>query len=266
MSAARPVVIFLHIPKTGGMALTKVIQRSFPADRIYDVAQKRVSRIENDLRQLAETDAARLRVVIGHQPFGLHTAVPGPAVYTTILRDPVKRLLSLYHYAREQPGHFQHDTLTRGGMTLLDLARDTANRQTRMIAGRREGAPDAADLAQAKQHLEAHFPVVGLIERFEESVALMQGHLGWPLRPLTNENVTGRRSQREALSSDEERELRAINALDYELYEFAAARLAQQIDSQPPPFRRSLARFRALNRIAAMALPLLNRWRSPIAS
>ena len=259
------IVIFVHIPKTAGMAFWKVIQRSFPASQIYDLKKKNLKRIIPELGELSSRKPPGVSVITGHQPYGLHTALAAPFTYATMLRDPVERLLSFYYYVREQPKHPLHEPVTSGALTLLDVARIEANRQTRMLAGRRRDETGEDDLALAKLHLETHFTLAGFVERFEESIALMQWLLGWPFRPYTPENVTGRRGRADSLTPGELRAIRACNEMDFELCEFAARRFDRLLAEQPAAFHRRSAALHLTSRVAGALTSMLHRKRKPAA-
>ena len=68
-----------------------------------------------------------------------------------------------------------------------------------------------------------------IVERFDESAAMIQWKLGWPIRPLTSENVSPRGMARE-ISEEDRATIRRFNALDYELYDFAAKRFAAEVE------------------------------------
>lgn len=85
----------------------------------------------------------------------MHLSVPGPSVYITMLRDPVRRVVSTYHYIRRQQGHPLHRSFSDPAMP-LERALDSGliqmfdNGQTRALSGM-----DAADERNSKPWLAA---------------------------------------------------------------------------------------------------------------
>ena len=249
-------VIFLHIPKACGTTLTKLLQRWCRREEVYEVGKKPREEHVAELRA-----RPGVRLVIGHAAFGLHEAMPAETRYLTVLRDPVERLVSHFHYAGRTPIHRLYEPIRRGEMTLLALARHVANLQTRYLGGRIEDVPDEATLARAKENVTRHFAVAGVAERFDETVVLLHRVFARKLRPFANENVGARRSPLESLSADELRELRAAHELDYALYDFVRARFEEQVAQQDETFARQVAALRLGNRVADFAARTVRRLR-----
>ena len=250
-------VIFLHVPKACGTTLIKLLQHWCPREEIYEVGTK--SRAEHiaDLRA-----RANVHLVMGHAAFGLHEALAAPARYITVLREPVARVISHFHYAGRTPGHPLYERIRTGEMNLFAVARHVANLQTRYLSGRFEGVPDERTLELAKENVVRHFAVAGLAERFDETVVLLHRVFARKLRPFASENVGARQSPIDALSSDELRELRAQHELDYALYEFVRARFEEQIAQQDDKFAQQVSRLRISNRVANLGMRALRRLRS----
>jgi hypothetical protein len=202
---------------------------------------------------LPEAERLAPRMILGHTVFGLHEAVPRPVTYITMLRTPVSLVLSQYSFVRRTEGHRHHrDAMS---MTLEEyirsgLVQEMNNSQTRALVG--AGAVDVPYgtnppdlLAQAKRNVEQHFRVVGLTERFDESLIMLKQGFGWNRINYVRANVARRREQPspEALALIE-----AMNELDIELYRWAEERFQAAIDGSPE-FAAELARFRRSNRM-----------------
>jgi hypothetical protein len=77
-------------------------------------------------------------------------------------------------------------------------------------------------LSSAKENLVHRFPFFGIVERFEESLALFRDALGWKAEFPENESVANRSAKQEIhLSSRIVDRILEMNALDLELYRFA---------------------------------------------
>ncbi len=190
-----------------------------------------------DFAALPEEERARPRLITGHTVFGLHALVPRPAVYITMLRNPTALVLSQHAFVQRTPGHRHHELAT--AMSLDEYVRcglflETDNSQTRAVAGDM-GTPfgecSEAMLDTAKSNLEQHFGVVGLTERFDESLILLRRTFGWKHIRYVRANVApGRRlaPSPETLALIEHR-----NRFDIELYRFAEERFQRTIDAIP---------------------------------
>ena len=231
MDSAEPAVIFLHIPKTGGTTLQHILRRSYPRNEICTFKDaNRESQIEN-FKRLSAGERARYRLIQGHLSFGFHHHLNGDSIYITLLREPISRVLSFYHYAQSDPAHYLHPLLTSDHVDLKTLLKERTvttlelfNLQTSMIAGEEYHDPerpaDRAALEGAKKNLQHHF-VVGLTEEFDASVRRMGQLFGWNVGAYRKKNVTRRKRVTEAFDHETISLLHEANALDIELYQFA---------------------------------------------
>jgi len=195
-------------------------------------------------------------IVAGHFPFGIHESLPHPAEYITFLRDPIRRVLSLYDFTRTEVDHRLHDRVVSEGITLGDyvttgITVEVDNHQTRLLSGevdRPFGRCSERMLEAAKANLRDHVRVIGLTERFDESLLLI-GHELRLSRPHYSPLNHAVRRHRVSPTPQEIQSIRDLNELDVRLYGYAAERFADAIDAAGPTFGRELARFRAVNRL-----------------
>ncbi|MBK9125135.1 MAG: sulfotransferase family 2 domain-containing protein [Chloroflexi bacterium] len=185
-------LIFLHIPKTAGTTLRQVVGRQFVGKPQYLIGSGTERNFEAFLA-LPEDERARLRYVGGHLRYGVHRFIPKPARYITMLRDPREHLISYYHYFLEDEGSATQEMIVgktfeeflqieRMQSIQLDLIvglDDTPNAAGRWGMGRNRSLPVEQRLQIAERHLREHFVVVGLVERFDESMLLLRQRLGW---------------------------------------------------------------------------------------
>ena len=250
-------VIFLHLPKAAGSTLNRVIAQQYAPAEIYKTGGKALPIIGTDL---AANPCVRL--IAGHIGFGVHTLLARPCTYITVLRDPVERMLSHYHFARKLVTHPLHAEIANG-LSLVDAARRLANLQTRYLADesvRGTSATAARDaLESAKENLGRHFAVAGLAERFEETLLLLSRRLGWKIRPVANSNVTRGRPKRQAHSDAELRSIRELNTLDGELYDWVRSRFENDVAQAGPTFRAQVTWLRWRNRALQLGSRLVPR-------
>jgi hypothetical protein len=252
---AERCIIFLHIPKTGGMTLMTAL-RSRYGSRMLKL-QTLDKRRDTQLEALAEVPLStrrRARLVSGHLYYGVHEYLPQECDYITLLREPVARVISYYYYVRGHPKHWFHDGLVRSDMSLEEFVSrapdpEVANGQTRRLSGDMgeggSGELGARALDRAKQHL-ARCAVVGLTERFDESFILIRRALGWRPRPYMTTNVS---PTAKPATADGIELVRERNRLDLELYRYAGELLSAAVEEQGGSFRRELAAFKILNQV-----------------
>lgn len=257
----RPVA-FVHIPKAAGTTLHGILARQYSAGHtlILDVQRPGYRR---HLDAVTEQQWASALCLRGHMPFGMHRRTGRDFAYVTVLRDPVTRIVSKYRNLKRRPERaremaFPLDRLeTLEDFIALQGERNAMNFQTRMLAGWVEpDAPlfpypqplpdEALDLAKA--NIEKHFAVVGLQERFVESVALMQLALGWRQVGIPRRNAAPAGSDRYDLAVHDE--IRELNHLDQALVVYAAQRLDEQIAAAGEDFERALMGIKSRSRVA----------------
>lgn len=241
-------VIFLHVPKAAGQTLNVVIGRQYERDEVYWYTDPIWSfeRIPSNLPR-------SIRVIAGPMPFGIHRDIFSPATYITMLREPSERVLSLYDYISENRAHPLHEEVA--GLSLEEFVKSDVDRyevqngQTRQISGVRQD-PDRPALELAKDNLREFFSVIGLVDRFDESLLLLRKKFGWRMPFYVKKNVTARRNARSTVS---ERVLAAIatrNMLDIELYAFARDQFRRTVAGHGPLFTVEVGMFKLLNRLA----------------
>ena len=241
MTESGPTVIFLHLGKTGGMTLERVVRRHYPADVTYAIDGRDSRSSIARLAALPDDVKRRFRLVTGHAHFGLHELLPQASTYFTVLRDPVERVASLYNYVQRRPGHHLYEALTREQMSLADfvgsgISVEVENGQTRLLAGADGrtlpfGACSRELLERARANLETRFRVVGLTERFDETLLLLREAFGWRRLCYVKRNVTRHHSWRETLDPVAVRAIEDRNALDLELYRIYSAEFERRVRS-----------------------------------
>jgi len=256
-AATTPVVIFLHAPKTGGTTLVRILERQYGSDSVLNLYD---SSYGDELAAYPSEEIDRIRAIVGHFYFGVHAFIPRPAVYVTLLRDPVDRVISHYHFVRRSPGHYLHTTANEfslGEFVVACGADEPNNDQTRLLAGRyqAEGTPPNADdmLAAARRNLREHVAVVGMTEEFDRSLLLMRRTFGWGRPFYVRENVSKKPSRREVISPETRRVIENYNALDVDLYEEARTLSVERVPEQDAAFQHELFVFRRLNTAYALA-------------
>jgi len=245
------LLIFVHVPKAAGTTLQRVIDDRYPRRKVLTFADPEEA--EAALARMTEAERDEIEAVKGHVHFGVHRYFRRPARYVTMLRHPVARIASHYRYARSNSSHYLHDevvgrNLDLAGYAASDLSDELQDGQLRMFSARaRELAPpDEAALEEAKRMLEHEFAVVGLTERFDESLLLMQESLGWTTPYYARENES--RGSLPKLSEEALAAIEAANPLDFALYGFAEELLAREIAAHSG-FDERLERFRRRNRV-----------------
>ena len=165
----------------------------------------------------------------------------GSFTYTTIMRDPIDRIVSSYlYYHFSTKKHIQnilnqeHRDESLSTCVQMEHEGCTHNLVTKYFCGHKYWCKngDRRALETAKKNLMGHFAVVGIMEEMELSIRLMRqllpqyfetGNADELILPALNRN-----ERMASLSEWERQEITAANSADVELYEFAVQRLHEQ--------------------------------------
>jgi hypothetical protein len=272
--------IFLHISKTAGTSMRSVIQRQYPAETFFDLDPSYFvsdsSRYEEVIKQrvallrsMSDEEKRRIRYIIYSTTFGVHQLLPQPCVYMTMLRDPIDHFISSYYFAVNNTAHIRHHEIMEKNITLetyLDHFERDANKQARTLCGYDEidqsysvtiPLPTSA-LQMAKENLKK-IAVVGITERFDESLLLMQDAFGWRDIRYERKNVAPKRLQLDQLSPALRERLQTTLAPDLELYAYAKSLFEERIAQyNPQGWQRRLIRLQQQNEQYSRNLKLKN--------
>lgn len=234
-------LLFLRIQKTASKSVENLLFTRFALSGIAESVHT---------PQGDKLDVNAFPFVSGHVNFGFIKRFARRPVIVTFLREPLDRALSAYYYFRresqetleliratyppewaEERIRYSERSLELGLLDFLqqepELAQTRlANMQTRVLLSSKGlwdkmAMSDEEMLQEAKKNLEA-CDIVGLTERLNDSLALMEHRLNWEgLGPIPHHNANPNRRR----VTDEDPQALAIlagwNQLDIELYAFA---------------------------------------------
>jgi hypothetical protein len=242
---------FLHLPRTGGMAVQQHLEALVGRANVV-----RISLPPDVFNHLAELRSKR--VALGHFFYPAVRLIPGEPTVATVVREPVDRSISTWEYLQWRTTHPDHVLLVSHGIKNLDqfvedpdLAFHVRDNQTRLLgveydieaivaslqageidpararrmAAQAEQAPvDAAMLDRAKSRLE-RMSVVGVTDELPEFVRVLERSLGLPagpaLRPYNATPAATVALRESAYDEDVRGRLGDLNRFDAELYAFA---------------------------------------------
>jgi hypothetical protein len=200
-------------------------------------------------------ERSAVRVVSGPVRFGIDSLLAEPAQYVTMLREPADTAAALYYHVLGAPSHYLHRLVSEERQSLEDLIETRPEFDNPMVRRLnpepehrlRVGQISRGMLETAKMNLAERY-IFGLAERFDESMLLFHRALGWTdlsygpglgaPAPRVSANLPAAMIDR----------IRRLNALDAELYAFAANIFQDRLAAACPNLGEDLAEFRQCHR------------------
>ena len=241
-------VIFLHLPKTAGTTVNRLIEWEYPLAQMYSVDPVLFRWSFAHLRKLPPERLRKIRMFKGHMAYGLHKVLPQPATYITVLRDPVDRVISAYFFMRTYKLHPLYWKMRRENWSLEDFVQRSQrdNVQSKIVAGAEYKDSCTREIAdKALENLRNDFSVVGLSSRLEESLALMKLRFGWKLNTYSSFNVTRSRPKKRELPQASLDLIHERNAFDIEVYQAAQEMFEQAVRAHEPEVKQIAAKLKA---------------------
>lgn len=155
----------------------------------------------------------------------------------TMLRNPVDRVVSLYHFLR-MPGQEASIGFNINAMSLEEFAADVSeNWMVRSLTNTVTGSLDENHLKIAKEILRRKF-LIGLLDEKTESLRRIQAYFGWKLPSRVSQTCKNNmfyfepqsKNIHDALERDSEvyETLLKRNQFDMDLYEYAVELFNEQ--------------------------------------
>ncbi len=254
------MLIFLHIPKAAGTALVDSLIGCYPSSQVllcYGHERR------NLLERLPESAVADVQLVCGHQVMGLDEHWPVSARYFTMVRDPLRHFVSMYHY-KQRHGEAPYSSLSfasfvrelmAGRIDIDEFGQMIDNIQTRYLNSQtltfaRDPAKNShtlePDVSEAFEFLHQRCCAVGVTERYAESLSVLGGQLDLSL-PLLQSN--SKKGPPPEIPPELPEFLQEYHAQDWLLFRKANARLDADLSNQkciePHPANTTLYRWRA---------------------
>lgn len=209
---ANEQLVFVHVPKTGGLTFRGLLANHFDFDETCPNPDEWWW-VARDTKE----NVARYRLFNGHYVYSVGELLRNP-VYITMLRHPVDRLVSTHRYILKNPNSFQYDYVAGRRMSVEEFLENpvTASAQTNWQAGfvgsvpvrelldhqtKMSEDPSWRDASGASfypslgvdvaiERLE-RFAMFGLCERFQDAAFMLQYVFGWkPATDYQSFNIT----------------------------------------------------------------------------
>lgn len=244
-------LVFIHIPKAGGKSFELLLRSNYPDDsKVIRLYRTGGQELDGVFEKVPRYKIEQAELIYGHIPHRIEQYIGRSCEYTSILRNPVERLISFYRYVKyDFDKHPLHTKLNSGEIGMIDLLSEDnfeLNKMTKLLAGIDIREPPAIHmLSVAKSNLEK-MKAFGLLEKYEESCLLISKVFHWTHPFYMKVNSTSDTGKSEIF---EERILERIaeaNDLDMQLYEYAQTLFAQRVEVEGDAFAHALRSYQVL--------------------
>ncbi len=220
-------LLFMHIPKTAGTALRETMLNNYRQSEVAYLYPDPPGFPVRDLRDLPLGQRGRFRFVVGHFQYGIHDQIPNQCSYFTVVRNPVARVASHYHYLvqHRDPLVFSNGHLRSLKETLeARLTANLDNLMVRCFAGVDEkdfppGSIDSEVYDVALRHAKTGFIYIGQQERLPEAYSFLKKKFRWTWDMPPEVMNRGSYGTGECLGESDAEAISRSNAWDCQLYE-----------------------------------------------
>lgn len=219
-------VLFNHIPKSGGATVNAFLKENFPTRYTFKTEPDYLASAQ-EFATWSESRRFGFRLIAGHFTDLLVDKVHPDTLITTVLREPVDGIVSLYYYKLQQATLRDDPSVSAELLSLADFAAGAlgmkdVNPITQRIAGISASeiaqTPEAA-VDRAYEVVETDYHVVGFQDRLAEfgDQVMRKARLSFPLG-ARRDNQTRNRVALADIPESVRRKIVEINAPDIELY------------------------------------------------
>jgi len=264
----RTSLIFIHLPRTGGTTLSKILKRQYCSGQTFSIKGSNNKNSIKKFKNLSQEKRKKIRYLEGHVPFGLHKYLFFKPAYITILRHPVNRLISHFYLAKSNPNHYLYSRVKDRDMSFVDyiqskISSELDNGQTRLLSGLKavdtvhgHGKVTEKVFRRAKKNIKEFFPLVGTTEKFDHFLILLKEYFKWNNVFYFKKNVSPRK-KKIRVNSKIRKIIEENNQSDLKLYQYVNKKLDKLI-KKDKNLGKKLKRFRRLNKIYSPLLKIYN--------
>lgn len=237
-------LVFPGLGAVGGASLNQLCRMKAHREgwQVPVYFEANVPRLWSTMRMRAP---AAYRWIDGHGCYAAADSLGVPFARVTFLREPRRRMVSVFRYnALVHAREFRFADLE--AFVLSNEARGyTQAAGLLRCAGIDPATLSDGELSRAaREHLERHYALVGITERFEESVFLLCRLAGYQSIGMWSRVLAAPRTfDPEALPLAARRRLDVLAGVDHELYDSAKRHLAERVAAAG--FGDDLRRYRA---------------------
>jgi len=185
--------IFVHIPKTGGTSLAQALEARATADDLLIGDTPKALKRKSRLKKLKSANRLWKHAQLKDIEDVIAQSAVDKCFTFTLVRNPWDRVVSYYHWLKEQ--NWEHPAVTLAkAVPFADFVRDPQTRAA-LAQPYEEYMRDATGRVHADLYIR--------LENMEEDLAPLWAHLGFDLSPIERLNASTRERDYRAYYTDE---------------------------------------------------------------
>lgn len=213
-------LIFIHVPKTAGASVRRIVMRWFGPGYIPHYYDERAGvRPERDVRfdNHGDTPVCVYGHFNRHRGFGVEDNYPDAKQFVTILRDPFEMAISEYYFTRKV-GHDWKDQSRVPGKGLRDhLLVSRPNMLNHF--------PRPVSFENYRDIIDEFFVEIGFTEALTPSLSRIAARLGVSFDPADLEHINKTERDDQVGAVQEFRSaFRELNRLEFDVHDYAMKR------------------------------------------
>jgi hypothetical protein len=208
-------IVFLHVPRTAGTSFRWAAASQYSNEQVCLVHPGYYTEEEAILRQ------QEFKFITGHLSMD-NTVISnllGDFNLLTIVREPIHKFLSFYHYVKHTPHAIEHEQVKN--LSLADAIMDPDFVAHNHLCKYLGGGDSETMYQTAYNHIENTFTLFGIQEFYPEFFAIMQRRFNWRGLVIKQEEHLSGVPAVQDLSKELSKKLVEHNQLDADLYGFA---------------------------------------------
>lgn len=236
--------VFLHIHKCGGSSIRHMLNDVYPyayqypvpiaASQKHEVYRTQPFTVPQVMQQITDKDLSEFKLFMGHYDWQFVQKLDKDAVVLTMLRNPVQQLYSMFRFFwvdTRNYGFYKDRYQSSGfeGFINERYVHQFTNHQTRFLSGyfygHTENDLNNGVTTYAKKNIKRC--VFGLMERWDESIALFEHAIGKKFPRSVVENFNGK-YRATHLSDRVIEKATELQAYDMSLYDYALKHFEDQ--------------------------------------